>query len=479
MANCIQCGRKLPALTFGRKLCQWCVQHEAAQRGEEDNAVQRVEVAPWLRSQSASMAVTQVFFGINVAVFLGMALAGVSMLDNPAGWDLVHWGANFGPFTVSGQWWRLLTCVFVHGGLLHIAVNMYWLWNLGALAESLYGHWTFGALYVIAGVTSSVASVVWNPNVLSVGASGAIFGIAGALIASFYLGEFSLPRAAIAGTLRNIVVFAVISLVFGAVSQHTDNAAHVGGLVSGLIMGALIARVAPNHDEPLRRAGVLLVGVLLVAGGITWLQRSHSYFFSTQQAHQSLSEGRTDAAIPRLEAVVRQHPEFAPAHLELARAYAIKHDFAKAEIEFKRSIELNPRDEDAFYFLGYTELELKRPQQAREVFTQLLKLNPNSADAHFGLAAVFYFENKYSDALGEYQRAAQLDPGYQNVFYDMGLMQSNLKMYDDAIASFLKQRENGDDADNEDALARAYEAKGMQREAADAKQRAAQYQGQH
>lgn len=147
MANCIQCGRKLPALMFGRKVCQWCVQHEAAQRGEEpESAVQRVEAAPWLSSQSTSRVVTQVLFGINVAVFLGMLFAGVSILDHPSGQDLVHWGANYGPYTVSGQWWRLLTCVFVHGSFLHIAFNMWCLWDLGALAESLYGHWTFTAV---------------------------------------------------------------------------------------------------------------------------------------------------------------------------------------------------------------------------------------------------------------------------------------------------------------------------------------------
>jgi len=230
MANCIQCGRKLPALTFGRKICQWCVQHEAAQRGEEpDNAVQRVEAAPWLRRQSTSMVVTQALFGINVAVFLGMLFAGVSILDHPSGQDLVHWGANYGPYTVSGQWWRLLTCVFVHGSFLHIAFNMWGLWNLGSLAESLYGHWTFGVVYLITGVAASVASVAWNPNVLSVGASGAIFGIAGALIASFYLGGFSLPRTHVTGTLTSLVVFAGYSLLIGARSRGIDNAAHVGG----------------------------------------------------------------------------------------------------------------------------------------------------------------------------------------------------------------------------------------------------------
>src|ERR1035441_9337241 len=100
MANCVQCGRQLPGLSFGKKLCQWCVQNEAAKRGE-DSPIQRVEPAPWVRQRSSSMAVTQAIFGINVAVFAAMALAGVSMLDNPSVQDLVHWGANFGPLTVS------------------------------------------------------------------------------------------------------------------------------------------------------------------------------------------------------------------------------------------------------------------------------------------------------------------------------------------------------------------------------------------
>src|SRR5260370_18734575 len=117
MANCIQCGRQLPALTFGKKICRWCVQHEAAQRGE-DSAIQRVEPAPWTRQQSGSMVVTQAIFGINVAVFIAMTMAGVSMLDNPAGPDLFPLGANFGPLTVRGPVWAPLTFVFIHCGFL-------------------------------------------------------------------------------------------------------------------------------------------------------------------------------------------------------------------------------------------------------------------------------------------------------------------------------------------------------------------------
>ena len=294
MANCIQCGRQLPGLSFGRKICQWCVQHEAAQRGE-DSPYQRVESAPWTRSQSSSMVVTQVIFGINVAVFVAMLVTGVSMLDNPSCQDLVRWGANFGPLTVSGQWWRLLTCVFIHGGLLHIAFNMWCLWDLGRLAESIYGHWTFAAVYLISGLSASLASVIWNPVVLSVGASGAIFGIAGALIASFYLGEFSLPRAAMTGTLRSVVMFVGYNLFFGVVIARTDNAAHVGGLVMGLILGALIAKVAPQHDAVGRRIAILLIGVLLIGGGIFWLQRSRAYPLHGQNGMLLLQTGRHSA----------------------------------------------------------------------------------------------------------------------------------------------------------------------------------------
>src|SRR5579872_7029245 len=105
MANCIRCGRQLPPLTFGRKICQWCVQHERAQRGEE--VEQRVMPAPWVRRGESTITLTQVLFGANVAVFIAMVAAGSSVMDFD-GHLLVHFGANFGPRTLSGDWWRLL-----------------------------------------------------------------------------------------------------------------------------------------------------------------------------------------------------------------------------------------------------------------------------------------------------------------------------------------------------------------------------------
>jgi rhomboid protease GluP len=274
MANCIRCGRQLPGLTFGKKICQWCVQHEAYQRGEvPDDAPQRVMPTPWVRRES-SIGLTQIIFGINAAVFLGMALSSSTFMDFPLS-ELLHWGANFGPYTLSGEWWRLLTNVFVHGGVIHIGFNMWCLWNLGQLSESLYGRWTYAALYLLCGLGASLASVAWHPGTPSVGASGAIFGLAGALIAAFKLGEFSVPRAALSGTLRSLAMFVFYNLILGAAIGTTDNAAHVGGLITGLILGALIALIAPQQGQTPRRAAIFLVVTLALAIGAMALARYH------------------------------------------------------------------------------------------------------------------------------------------------------------------------------------------------------------
>ncbi len=275
MANCIRCGRQLSGFSFGRKICPWCVQHEAAQRGElADDAPQPVMRTPWVRPGESAISLTHIIFGINAAVFLGMALSATTIMDFPPA-ELVRWGGNLGALTISGEWWRLLTNVFVHGGVIHIAFNMWCLWNLGQLCESLYGRWTYACIYLICGVGASLASAGWHPYVPSVGASGAIFGLAGALLAAFKLGEFSVPRAALSGTLRSLGAFVVYNLIFGFAIPGIDNAAHIGGLITGLIVGALIALIAPQQEQAPRRAGIFLVMILTLAG--LAMQVAHHY----------------------------------------------------------------------------------------------------------------------------------------------------------------------------------------------------------
>ena len=276
MANCIRCGRQLPPFTF-KKICQWCVQHEAAQRGEDvEDARQPVVAAPWVQRES-TITLTQFLFGANIAVFVAMILASGS-LDFP-GQVAVHFGANFGPYTLTGEWWRLVTYMFLHGGLMHIFFNMWCLWDLGRLCESLYGRWTFAAIYLTTGIAGGLASILWRPQTPTVGASGAIFGLAGALIASFYLGEFSLPSVAIGGTLRSLVIFAVFNLFFGGIFGGVDNACHVGGLVSGLILGAAIARMAAQPQHEHRRIAIFLVTAAVLVGCAVELANHHGLPF--------------------------------------------------------------------------------------------------------------------------------------------------------------------------------------------------------
>jgi membrane associated rhomboid family serine protease len=294
MANCIQCGRQLSGFTFGKKICPWCRQHEAAQRGElADDARQPVIRTPWVRRHESTITLTHIIFGINAAVFLGMALAAQNVLDFPVS-ELVQWGGNVGALTISGEWWRLLTNIFVHAGIIHIAFNMWCLWYLGQLAEQLYGVWTYGGIYLICGIGASLTSAAWHPYVPSVGASGAIFGLAGALFTAIKLGEFSVPRAELSGTLRSLGAFVVYNLIFGFAISGVDNAAHIGGLITGVIVGALIALLAPRHDQAQRRA-VVFVGMIL-ALGISAMQLAHHYGVPLQL--RRVSSPATENVIP-------------------------------------------------------------------------------------------------------------------------------------------------------------------------------------
>lgn len=233
--------------------------------------MQKVMPVPWTGAGSGR-TITQILAGINVAVFIAMAMAGVS-LTYPTTQELLPWGANVGPLTLGGQWWRLVTYMFVHAGIVHIGFNMWCLWDLGALCESLYGPWTYLALYFISGIAGGLASVGWHPYGVSVGASGAIFGLAGALIASLKLGEFSLPRTAISGVLRSLLVFVVVNLAWGFLSTLTDNAAHLGGLLAGAMVGALVAVFAPDRRAIGRRVLALLLAAGVVGGGWLWVSQ--------------------------------------------------------------------------------------------------------------------------------------------------------------------------------------------------------------
>lgn len=185
--------------------------------------------------------VTYLLIALNVIVFAAMCGAGVGVMkvDRLA---VIGWGSNFGPYTLGNEAWRLITSMFVHFGLLHITFNMIALYAVGRLTERLYGNMRFLALYLFAGLAGSIASVLTHPTINSAGASGAIFGVAGGLLIFVLRFRKELPPSIAARNRSAMWVFIAVNLLDGFRHRGIDNAAHLGGLAGGLLIGAVLAR---------------------------------------------------------------------------------------------------------------------------------------------------------------------------------------------------------------------------------------------
>ena len=183
---------------------------------------------------------TLALVAINVLVFLALAVDAGALWRVP-GSLLADWGGNYAVQTRDGQVWRLLTGLFLHGGLLHVGLNMLALYQAGQLAERLFGPRRFLVVYLACGVVAGLASMWWRPNGLSIGASGAIFGIFGALLSHVVVSRRHLPEDLFRRMRRLLAGVVFYSLVIGFLIPGIDNAAHVGGLAAGLVLGAALA----------------------------------------------------------------------------------------------------------------------------------------------------------------------------------------------------------------------------------------------
>ena len=186
--------------------------------------------------------VTPLLVGLNVIVFMLMLTAGAGLFQvNPL--VALRWGSNYGPLTLGhGQWWRLLTSTFIHFGLIHIVVNMIALAQAGPIVERLFGSKRFLLLYLGAGLYGEVASLWWHPMANGAGASGAIFGVFGGLLAFALNPRNAVPVAVMKSIRARTIPIVLFNLGLGLLYLNIDNAAHVGGLLGGIAMGILLSR---------------------------------------------------------------------------------------------------------------------------------------------------------------------------------------------------------------------------------------------
>jgi rhomboid protease GluP len=242
------------------------------------------------RRHWASAPATYWLVGINCAVYLftlfqSQSIAGPTFQDHTSFNLLCNGG-----YVLDGQWWRLLTSIFVHFGWIHIAANMWCLWNLGLLGEPLLGEFGMFAAYVLTGLAGNLLSVAFHPipygeqgGILSAGASGAVFGIAGVLLMLLRSPLLPIPQADLKKLRRSVWQFALINFVIdaGLWAAHTaiqiDNTAHLGGFLSGLAFGVpLVPRIGAPRTTFLRRRGLAIAGMAFLLLLIAWWL--HAYY---------------------------------------------------------------------------------------------------------------------------------------------------------------------------------------------------------
>ena len=225
-----------------------------------------------LKQRNPTVWITKLLILMNVAVFIAMLLGGAGFWHSPNGIQL-NWGANFGPATQDGEWWRLATAMFLHFGVVHLLLNTWSLWDAGQIVERMYGHARFLAIYLISGLVGNLVSLVFQGNsAVSGGASGAIFGIFGALLTFLWRERGAISLREFRWLFWGALGFAIATIVMGFIVPGIDNSAHIGGFIAGILASIVLAKSLHLPIWPIKipvaAASVLLVIIVALITNI-------------------------------------------------------------------------------------------------------------------------------------------------------------------------------------------------------------------
>ena len=246
----------------GRSICPDCMTPTSVGMRCPECSRERTKVRT-LRSPSTTRSATEILIAINVAVFLAEVATGVTLGGTDSGWVYVH-GALFGPFMSHGyhEYWRLLTSGFLHASLIHIAVNMLSLWFVGRALEPAVGRLNFVAIYFASLLAGSFGALLFQPQIPTLGASTAIFGIFGALIVVAYHRGIPIWQSGLGLVL-------VLNLLFSLTFSGISIGGHLGGLIGGALCGEIVVQWTERRRMPaLALTGVAVVALASVAGAL-------------------------------------------------------------------------------------------------------------------------------------------------------------------------------------------------------------------
>ena len=446
MANCRQCGAELPSFSFGEpspycKTCRSQLSTQPAPLSLESPGVPAQAIAAD-RLPIATIALLT----INIGVFIIMVASGISW-TSPQTDQVLRWGADYGPYTLSGQYWRLITSMFLHFGIIHIFGNMWCLWSLGQLAEKLVDSVSVLGLYLVTGIGASLLSLSWDPMRVSAGASGAIFGIAGALISVLYFGNLGLQPAGVRKLLGYVVRFALLNLLFG-LQGHIDNMAHLGGLVTGLLAGLFLARtfnVAPE-ERPARRRMVLTVSAVLVILLFVPVILAKQYAVEFGKGRTALDHNDAAGAIPHLQKYVAARPDDLFGHVLLGSALEQAERFDEAEKEFERSLAIEPDYPYVQVSLARIYAYQKKTDKALELFGKAMPRIQPDAPTFYLYAVALKDAGKLPEAESNIRHAIQLIPKYADAHKLLAEILTLEGEKDEAVAEEKRFQELGADA---------------------------------
>ncbi len=406
IATCRRCGAQFSPPMVGQTsdLCPQCREQEQAGEPPPRVVPRRLSTAELIRLFPATAAL----IGINVLVYLAMVLKGVSPAE-PTTAQLMHWGADFGPMTLGGQPWRLLSSCFVHAGFLHILFNMWCLWSLGMFVERFLGRTTYVVAYLLAGLGGAVASVWWHPLVVGVGASGAIFGLAGIMVTLLRSGQLSLPAEYLKRHSKSILAFIGYNLFFGFVSPHIDNSAHLGGLATGLLLGALLP-VAESEEGHSRRLLAFGVSAVLIFGAFFYARSANTGALALVAGEQALEAKQWDKAATSFQIAIKSDPRHPDAYRGLGYVYLMQKKYAQAVPPLQKATQLAPQDADSFGNLGIAYLRLGNLEEAEKALRQAVKLDPKHSNWWYELALCYVGENRPEAATHAAELSVQADP---------------------------------------------------------------------
>ena len=300
------------------------------QQVAEQEAKTAAEIDVAMNLSKGNMYFTYAIIAINVLVFILMVIDGAGLME-PNGLVHVKWGSNYTPLTLSGDWWRLITNVFIHFGIIHLLANMYFLYMVGVYLEPMLGKVKYITAYLCTGIIASVVSLWWHKDgINSAGASGAIFGMYGLFLA--LLTTNLIPKQMRQPLLQSIVIFVVYNLAYG-MKGGVDNAAHVGGLISGFIIGYIYVFGIKKEKQNEKTALIVPLVLLLSIGG------TYGYL----QQNKKTTEQRAEAMAEIKEPVHKDTDKFKETLQEIAsienKAIAPLADTTLGDAELKNKID--------------------------------------------------------------------------------------------------------------------------------------------